>query len=86
MIDTVTRFIGRNLSQNSKIADQCKFESMSTNKATNYSEYGDHRIKSKPPFVRKGLVGNWRNHFTMEQNVEFNTVYADKMKFKREDF
>ena len=37
-------------------------------------------------FFRKGVVGDWRNHFTPEQNAEFDAVYAEKMKGSGLDF
>jgi len=35
---------------------------------------------------RKGVVGDWRDHFTPEQNVKFDAVYAEKMKGSGLDF
>ena len=34
-----------------------------------------HRV-----FFRKGVIGDWRSHFTPQQNAEFDAVYAEKMK------
>ena len=33
-----------------------------------------------PGFFRNGVFGDWKNHFTPEQNAEFDAVYAEKMK------
>jgi hypothetical protein len=30
-------------------------------------------------FLRQGVVGDWRNHFTAEQNTRFNAVWEQKM-------
>ena len=35
---------------------------------------------------RKGVVGDWRGHFTPDQNVKFDAVYAEKMKGSGLDF
>ena len=32
------------------------------------------------PFMCKGVVGEWRNHFTPQQNTKFNAIYAEKIK------
>ena len=37
-------------------------------------------------FLHKGIVGDWKNHFTSEQNAEFDAIYAEKMKGSRLDF
>ena len=36
--------------------------------------------------LRKGIVGDWRNHFTTEQNAEFDAIYAEMMKGSGLDF
>ena len=49
----------------------------------------DFYMKFRKPdaaFFRKGVVGDWRSHFTPQQNVEFDTVYAEKMKGSGLDF
>jgi hypothetical protein len=30
--------------------------------------------------VRKGVVGDWRNHFTEAQNERFNVLWEQKMR------
>ena len=36
--------------------------------------------------MRKGVVGDWRNHLTPEQNAEFDAIYAEEMKSSGLDF
>ncbi len=41
--------------------------------------------QNEAPHLRKGIVGDWRNYFTDEQNKRFNNLYIKKMsdsKFK----
>ncbi|MCL2930186.1 MAG: sulfotransferase domain-containing protein [Trichodesmium sp. St2_bin6] len=41
--------------------------------------------QNEAPHLRKGIVGDWRNYFTSEQNQRFNDLYIKKMsgsKFK----
>ena len=29
--------------------------------------------------MRKGVVGNWKNHFTMEQSAHFDKIFTLRM-------
>ncbi|XP_019642970.1 PREDICTED: sulfotransferase family cytosolic 1B member 1-like [Branchiostoma belcheri] len=61
------------------IAEKCTFEGM---KATlDNSRYGDRRV-----MARKGIVGDWKNHFTDEQNQAFDALYEEKLKGTGLDF
>ena len=61
------------------IADQCTFNNMKANDATNFS-WKTNRSSSATPHLRKGTVGDWKNHFTSEQNEEFDAIYEQRMK------
>ncbi|XP_035697446.1 sulfotransferase family cytosolic 1B member 1-like [Branchiostoma floridae] len=55
------------------IAERCTFEGM---KATlDNSRYADRRV-----MARKGIVGDWKNYFTDEQNQAFDAVYEERLK------
>ncbi|XP_067100923.1 sulfotransferase 2B1-like isoform X1 [Osmerus mordax] len=64
-----------------KIADHCMFKNMKQNKMSNYSlvpsEFMD---QTKSEFLRKGVVGDWKNQLTVAQAELFDAVYRDKMK------
>ncbi|XP_073515301.1 sulfotransferase 2B1-like isoform X2 [Phyllobates terribilis] len=63
-----------------KVEQHCDFAVMSQNVMVNYTliprEILDHE-QSK--FMRKGVVGDWKNHLTEEQNESFDKVYKEKM-------
>ncbi|XP_069595087.1 sulfotransferase 2B1-like isoform X2 [Ranitomeya imitator] len=63
-----------------KVEQHCDFAVMSQNVMVNYTliprEILDHE-QSK--FMRKGVVGDWKNHLTDEQNENFDKVYKEKM-------
>ncbi len=32
------------------------------------------------PFIRKGVVGGWKDHFTPEQSAKIDSLYCEKFK------
>ena len=53
------------------------FRAMATNPQTNF-----HWVPSKEgeeSHFRKGVVGDWRNHFMPAQNEQFDALFAQKM-------
>nr|XP_046255847.1 sulfotransferase family 2, cytosolic sulfotransferase 3 isoform X3 [Scatophagus argus]XP_046255848.1 sulfotransferase family 2, cytosolic sulfotransferase 3 isoform X3 [Scatophagus argus] len=75
-------FLGRNLSEEviQKIAQQCSFRSMKVNNMSNFSLVPKELMDSdKTPFLRKGVVGDWKNHFTSEQLAKFTSVIRKEM-------
>lgn len=67
--------------QVTKVVQECTFSTMKKNPQANYQGVAinllDHRQGS---FMRKGTIGDWKNHFTVAQNERFNFVYQEKMK------
>ncbi|XP_063294590.1 sulfotransferase 2B1-like [Pelobates fuscus] len=63
-----------------EIENHSRFPVMSQNCMVNYTlvsqDIMDHE-QSK--FMRKGIVGDWREHLTEEQNAEFDKVFQEKM-------
>ncbi|XP_041654929.1 cytosolic sulfotransferase 2-like [Cheilinus undulatus] len=80
-IDRMCSFLGLSLSPEEKqsVITRAAFDSMKKNKMTNYSSVPvlDHKVS---PFMRKGKVGDWKNHFTVAQDERFNELYKQKMK------
>jgi len=72
--------LGKDLSAHAvaTIAAHCAFESMSANPFTN-REGSPMMDFSVARFLRKGVVGDWRNYFTAEQNTQFQAVWDQKM-------
>uniref|UniRef100_A0A674H6G3 Sulfotransferase n=1 Tax=Taeniopygia guttata TaxID=59729 RepID=A0A674H6G3_TAEGU len=62
------------------LEQHCSFSAMRDNAMANYSlipaEIMDH---SQGRFMRKGVVGDWRSHFSAEQNALFNRRYQEEM-------
>ncbi|KGL75108.1 Sulfotransferase family cytosolic 1B member 1 [Tinamus guttatus] len=81
-IGKVVQFLQRELSPAvlDAIAHHTSFESMRDNPTTNYTsvpaDLMDHHVS---PFMRKGIAGDWKNHFTVAQSERFDEDYARKM-------
>uniref|UniRef100_A0A671KTF8 Sulfotransferase n=1 Tax=Sinocyclocheilus anshuiensis TaxID=1608454 RepID=A0A671KTF8_9TELE len=74
-------FLGLSTSveEREKITKGVQFDAMKQNKMTNYSTIPVMDFKISP-FMRKGKVGDWKSHFTVAQNEQFDEVYKQKMK------
>ncbi|XP_005740586.1 cytosolic sulfotransferase 3-like [Pundamilia nyererei] len=80
-IDRLCSFLGLSPSPEEKerVRASVTFDSMKQNKMTNYTSVPvmNHKVS---PFMRKGKVGDWKNHFTVAQNEQFDEDYKKKMK------
>lgn len=77
------RFLGKELSEEvlEDVYHHTTFQAMRKNPMANYSTIPsfvmDHSIS---PFMRKGIVGDWRNHFTVAQDETFEKEYRRRME------
>jgi hypothetical protein len=81
-VETIASFIGYKLELQvvDSIAEQCSFQSMKENPACNYSVVpADTRWEDRQPFIRKGVVGDWKSYFTEDQNRRFDELYTKRM-------
>ncbi|XP_021581164.2 sulfotransferase 1A1 [Ictidomys tridecemlineatus] len=81
-IRKILEFLGRSLTEEmvDHIIQHTSFKEMKKNPMANYTtiptEFMDHSIS---PFMRKGIVGDWKSAFTVAQNERFDAHYAEKM-------
>ncbi|XP_051830720.1 sulfotransferase 2A1-like [Antechinus flavipes] len=81
-IQNLANFLGEQLEPKDlqNILHYCSFSFMSQNDLLNYTlippEIFDHSVGK---FMRKGETGNWKEHFSPEQNTRFNQVYQREM-------
>ena len=84
-VQQIAEFIGCTITKEEleAVVKQSEFESMKSNPLTNYSWKSEGLDK---PFMRKGMVGDWKNHFSDEESAMFDTLYTDRMKESGLDF
>ncbi|XP_075686973.1 sulfotransferase 1A1-like isoform X2 [Rhinoderma darwinii] len=79
-IQKVLKFMKKELSDEvlGKILKHTSFQAMKNNPMANYSTFPfmDHTIS---PFMRKGIFGDWKTHFTVSQNERFDAYYRQEM-------
>ncbi|XP_078109624.1 sulfotransferase 2B1-like isoform X1 [Sander vitreus] len=79
----ISDFLGRNLSEEviQKIAEHCSFKTMKTNKMSNFSLVPkEYMNPDKSPFFRKGVAGDWENHFSSEQLARFTSAIRKELE------
>ncbi|XP_011670671.2 sulfotransferase family cytosolic 1B member 1 [Strongylocentrotus purpuratus] len=78
----IAEFMGKSLSDDviEKISKASTFKAMKKNPASNPdSLIPKDRQKSKDSFMRKGIIGDWKNCFTEEQNKRFDELYEKEL-------
>ncbi|MBN3311311.1 cytosolic sulfotransferase 3 isoform X2 [Amia ocellicauda] len=76
-------FLGVSLSEESRqrVLRAVGFQSMRENNMTNSSSVDPRVLDQKiSPFLRKGMVADWKNQFSVSQSEEFDEDYQRKMK------
>ena len=89
-VETVAKFMGHDLMPSvvDSICEQTTFDSMKANDNSNYTWEKRHKRQSDgyTDFLRKGVVGDWRNHFSEEQSARLDEQYAARMTGTGLDF
>ncbi|XP_044519100.1 sulfotransferase 2A1-like [Gracilinanus agilis] len=80
VIQNLANFLGLKLEPNDleNILHCSSFSYMSQNYSLNYSS-SKFFDQSNGKFFRKGVTGNWKEHFSQEQNDEFNNIYQEEL-------
>lgn len=64
------------------IAAHTRFDNMARNPSVNYSHWDDLGLRNKEeaPFMRNGLVGDWRSYFDPETNRRFDDFITQHLE------
>ncbi|MEE6483167.1 hypothetical protein FKM82_013456 [Ascaphus truei] len=79
----ICKFLGKELDDAAvdSVAANASFKVMKENNMSNYTAVPDDIINhSKGSFHRKGISGDWKNHFTPAQEEAFDKAYCEVMK------
>ncbi|XP_046322293.1 sulfotransferase 2B1 [Marmota monax] len=82
-VQRICEFLGRPLDEEalSSVVAHSTFGAMKANSMSNYTllptSLLDHR---QGAFLRKGVCGDWKNHFTVAQSEAFDRVYREQMR------
>ncbi|PRD39238.1 UNVERIFIED_CONTAM: Sult1b1 [Trichonephila clavipes] len=84
MVAKIASFLERPLSADAidAISNHCTFEQMKSNNMVNREvlPISDLFDMTQSKFMRKGIIGDWKNYFTEEQNIDFSKLYNEKME------
>ena len=82
-ITNIAGFLGYDISPTllATITDGASFQQMKDNPSTNYSWFVSKGIwdAQGTPFLRKGVVGDWKNFFTKEQSEIVEKEYSKRL-------
>ncbi|XP_053308563.1 sulfotransferase 2B1-like [Spea bombifrons] len=79
----ICKFLGQELDDEAidLVVKHSTFKSMKENKMSNWTTMPDDVMDhSKGSFMRKGVSGDWKNHFTVAQSEYFDKIYQEKMR------
>ena len=81
-VSEIASFMGVSLSSDviDKIADMTRFEKMKEDNTTNYSWGKWNQKPGTTSFMRKGIVGDWKNFLSPEQSAEMDIICATRLK------
>lgn len=78
-VKIIAEFLGYQFSDEEvkEIAEKCTFQAMSSNSNTAIHKLA--KFVNQGSHLRKGIVGDWKNHFSDEQLEQFQQLYESRM-------
>ncbi|XP_004614063.2 amine sulfotransferase-like [Sorex araneus] len=83
-VQKICNFLGKELSEDDldAVVRQATFDNMKSDPRANCENIIKNEVgtKSEGHFLRKGTIGDWKNHFTVAQSERFDMIFQRKMK------
>ncbi|XP_055981328.1 amine sulfotransferase-like [Sorex fumeus] len=84
-VQKICKFLGKELSEDDldAVVKQATFKNMKSDPRANYNDVLKYELGTRNDnghFLRKGTIGDWKNHFTVEQSERFDKIFQKKMK------
>ncbi|KAM4866095.1 amine sulfotransferase-like [Thomomys bottae] len=81
----ISNFLEKSLSEEDvdAVVRQATFQNMKSDARANYLTIVNEDVGARNTdgqFLRKGMVGDWKRHFTVEQNERFDRIFQKNMK------
>ncbi|XP_032071467.1 amine sulfotransferase-like [Thamnophis elegans] len=79
----ICNFLGREITEKEvdEVVYQATFDNMKVDSRVNYTLMPPEIVDfSKGSFLRKGTVGDWKNHMTVAQSERFDRVFKERME------
>ncbi|XP_070788887.1 amine sulfotransferase-like isoform X2 [Pituophis catenifer annectens] len=79
----ICHFLGKELTEKEvdDVVDKATFDNMKADSRTNYASLNITFLdRSKGVLLRKGIVGDWKNHMTVAQSERFDRVFKERME------
>ena len=82
LLQRIADFVGVQLDAGTvdQIARHCRFTQMQKNPAVNREEVPVTDLFAPSEFMRKGIIGDWKNHFSETQSLLFDQIYEREME------
>ncbi|XP_020859735.1 sulfotransferase 2A1-like [Phascolarctos cinereus] len=81
-VDKICHFLGTTLTEEeiNLVIKNSSFSAMKANNMCNHSILSDEWIdNSQGNMLRKGIAGDWKNHFTVAQSEAFDKLFQERM-------
>ncbi|XP_001917522.4 sulfotransferase 2A1 [Equus caballus] len=81
-VEKICQFLGKKLEPEelNSLLKNSSFHAMKENKMSNFTLLHDYSLVEKnASLMRKGITGDWKNHFTVAQAEAFDKIFQEKM-------